>query len=188
MAIAIPQINMANFQQENLVQTGQIQNVLNHISHYPNHADQVHELMDCLSQTLGLQGAFKGHCASTLRCRIIELAKQNPASAQSVANLPPYRFNSGLATVIEKINYLNKNRLSKWLHHFENYMSSSNDAGAICLMGGIAFFFAGQYIRALTPDNPKAQQWGTFATTAGVTFFITPFAYSLCKAFTDDPT
>jgi len=197
MAIVVPgpapiapaQLHINNFQNTNVLQTGQIQNVINHIQRptYANDTDRLNELMNCLTQTFTHLGRYQVQCRSALRDRIFTLASQNPSAASRVVDQSFYRESLELSDVIARIEYLNSNRLFKWFHHIEKGVIRNKYSGIASITFGISLLLVGGMSRVLIDENPTAQNIGIATVVTGAGFIVAPFIYSFSKTFGEKP-
>jgi len=161
--------------------------------------------LDCLSQILIIEHSRNtGVFISSLIGRVYDLAKDNPQEAKETVNSAQFKSNPQLQNVVEKVNYLAKNRFisdksdwfllnSRFSHHLQKNLGnlSTMSKGAAYLLAGTAIFGGGIVIVAQSSNEDLGMMEkilkGYVPTTIGSAYMLAPVMSAFKNAFHDYP-
>jgi len=189
-------INICNFGAagENIIQTGNIDPLIQFIAPqgggfvngYNTRTLQINQLMHCLSQTLALEGQYKGNCECALKERIYQLTLLTPEDAKDVANGVRYISNEKLNKVIKKINYLSKGWLGKFAHQLGQSYFNNVHKGTAYFIAGANILLVGSLSQAFS-ENDTVKEVGLIGACSGAALMVTPLFTALYRSFKDKP-
>jgi hypothetical protein len=158
-AAAAPQQNT-----DNILETGNALHLINYIQNFPNatNQDKMFAFFQAYSQILAKGGLNSGICASHIKAKILDLAKEDKIAAQTVINRVHFKEDDRLTETIRKVDYLtngilgNHNTLCNYtrrlFHHMgESFFNNRRFVVNYAVLGAQLIYTAG-LVNALTSD------------------------------------
>lgn len=176
-------IDIRNFNDENIVQTGNIDSVILHIGAYHtglNSQQQMGTFLDCLTQIRNSRGKYKGRCDSVL-CG-------HPLEAQRVINNNKFKRDPSLKDTLSRIQYLTSSYPYRVIHHLQESYLNNKGASVTYLTGGMSLLLTSGLLNALTPYNNDSKEntaWIMVSFGGAIVGF--PIFNSFYRAAKDEP-
>jgi hypothetical protein len=139
VAAGISMVRFAQADNRNILETGEINLVIQHVDALPGTPQaKIEMLLDCLSQTFFLRGASAGKCESVLKRELFARATAFHNETQQTVEKAAYKYDPKLVDVIKKMRLLASGVLNTNLTEFSDpHHTNILEAGSSSLVIGV---------------------------------------------------